>query len=445
MSNLETEILIQDPLIGELERTLDQLVVYRGDPRQVDFRNLKTLLVSFRNAGTMSNLCALKLLLAEALRLGKTLILLHVEEGNQLAQLLGVGMNCRCMIVKPYPDFKVVHVLGQHDCPISFGGQCQITQCEDGCKRACVESPGLNECGAYRSGGHCESYAVEARKIESILESNFVMPEAFCSAGSSPADLPREQFNITYLAIEEIRNLSDLQVTNNSVVMEISLIASYNPQYKYLRIRSVGAGFNPANGGAMQSDSTYDRGYFQEEIKIHMQPMSSSLRTLTTEPKNINRQQQYTTSSQFSVGVDVAKNPSFNSSYTISESMTTVVSDFNIYNNSAGVTGEWEFQLAMTENSIWDIFDEQTLKKAKVKSLPPLATKNLQAVTESVWYGANTLNGVIGMQLYWHINHFHCWVTGDWASYTKHYHRIGATRGYVDDNLIYLDFSSVNA
>lgn len=123
--------------------------------------------------------------------------------------------------------------------------------------------------------------------------------------------MPLNQFKLNYVAIEAKWNLSDSQVTNNSVIMEISLIASYNPQYKYLRIRSVGAGFNPANGGEMENNSNYDSGWFQSAVKIHMQPITDKLRTLSMEPKNVNRQTQYTTGSQFSVGVDISKKSYF--------------------------------------------------------------------------------------------------------------------------------------
>jgi hypothetical protein len=288
--------------------------------------------------------------------------------------------------------------------------------------------------------------AKQARKVESILTTDFVIPQEFlCSSvGDTPASLPENQFRLNYLAIESIWNLSETQVTNNSVIMEVTLISSYNPKYKYLRIRSVGAGFNPANGAPMDTNSTYDRGFFQSAVKIHMQPETTLLKTLSTEPKNVNKEAQYTTSSSFSVGVDVSKNPTFKASYDISESMTTIVSDFDIYNNGAGVTADWDFLLGLTENSIWDIFSEQFMKKGQVKSLPALATKNLQAVTEAVWYGDNTLTDNIGVQLYWKVDHFHCWVTGNWASYTENYHHKWRTVGYVDTP-VYINFASVFA
>lgn len=124
--------------------------------------------------------------------------------------------------------------------------------------------------------------------------------------------------------------------------------------------------------------------------------------------------------------------------------MTTTISDFNIYNNGAGVAGDWDFRLSMMENSVWDMFDESFMRKAKVKSLPPLATKNLQTVTETVWYGANTLTDTIGVQLYWKVDHYHLWVDGNWASYTMWYHHKWNTVGYVNSPL-YIDFSSVYA
>jgi hypothetical protein len=164
---------------------------------------------------------------------------------------------------------------------------------------------------------------------------------------------------------------------------------------------------------------------------------------LSTEPKNVNKQAHYTTS-QFSVGVDISKNPSFQPSYTISESMTTEVSDFNIYNNGAGVIGDWNFVMSMTENSIWDIFSEPFMRKGQVKTLPALATRNLQTVTEAVWYADNIFNDSVAMQLYWKVDHYRCWVTGNWTSFTEHYSHKWKTVGFKD-NPLYLDFSSVFA
>ncbi len=437
-----------DPLADELKNILYRLFIFTGSQNNIDLKNYSTILIDFKHVVENSNQFILNTLINDALVSGKAIILLNIHNGKQLSKMLGIGFESKCIIVRPYHQYNVFNVLGLYESNIMYDyGKSGIIQKADGSR--CFSIQKSNCCKhSYDCQSSFEnlSAAKQARAIENILSSDFKIPYELSSEslGSAPADLPENQFKLTYLAIESKWNLSDQQVTNNSVVMEIALIASYNPKYKYLRIRSVGAGFNPANGGEMQSNSTYDRGFFQEKIKIHMEPNTDKLKTLSTEPKNINNQTQYTTSSQFSVGVDVAENPSFNSSYTISESITTVVSDFNIYNNGSGVTGDWDFVLGMTENSIWNIFSEPFMKKGQVRSLPALATKNLQAVTESVWYADNTLNETLEVQLYWKIDHYHCYVTGNWVEYTEHYEHKWRTVGYKDIP-VYIDFSSVYA
>ncbi|BCN31842.1 hypothetical protein [Anaeromicropila herbilytica] len=436
----------QDSLAQKLEDSLNRPFIYMRQ-RDIELGNYSVVLINFNNIDECNDQIGLNKLINAALALGKPLILLNVKDGSILSKILGIGFRGRCIIVRPYSTYNVFNALGLTGEVMQETGQAVVTQNEDGSRCFSVDETPCNECPPMECQAFFENLCVaeQVRMIEGILDSEFKVPEELCPMpGSSPADLPESQFKLNYLAIEGKWNLSDQQVTNNSVVMEISLIASFNPKYKYLRIRSVGAGFNPANGADMQYNSTYDRGYFQSHVNIHMQPNSSKLRTLSTEPKNVNKQAQYTTSSEFSVGVDLSKNPTFSSSYTISETMTTTVSDFNIYNNGAGVTADWDFDLSLTENSIWDIFDEEFLKKAKVKELPALATRNLQAVTEAVWYADNTVNDVIGVQLYWEVDHFHCYVTGDWASYTEHYTHKWKTVGY-QSTPVNIDFGSVNA
>ena len=89
-----------------------------------------------------------------------------------------------------------------------------------------------------------------------------------------------------------------------------------------------------------------------------------------------------------------------------------------------------DFVLSMTEVSIWDIFSEPFMKKGQVKALPALATKNLQTATETVWYADSSFNETLGVQLYWKVDHFHCWVIGNWTDFTKHYSHKWKTVGY---------------
>lgn len=435
----------QEPLMKELVNALDKPFVYTGSANNFDLANYSTLLINYNQIDECANMVELHKLINMALASGKPLVLLNVQDGRNLSCILGIGLKGKVVIVRPYNGYNVFSVLGIDQNFMQECGQAAVIQNADGSR--CFKPGDASCCGcsSCELQNSFENLCVgeQIRRIENILYSNFHIPQQFCSTppGSTPGDLPESQVKINYIEIARVWNLTDQQVTNNSVIMEVSLIASFNPKYKYLRIRSMGAGFNPANGAPMQYDSKYDRGYFQSHVNIHLQPNTDKLRTLSTDPKNINNQTQYTTGSSFSVGVDVSKNPSFNASYTISESTTTVISDFNIYNNGAGITADWDFSLAMTEKSIWNIFDEPFLQRPTVKSLPALATRNLQTVTETVWYADNTFNDNIGIQLYWEVDHFHCYSTSDWV---EHYTHKWSTVGFINPP-VYINFGSVYA
>ena len=350
-----------DLLLDEIRKNHDGLFVY-SEQQNVDLSVYTTVLINFNLIDACSDIIGLNKIIDNALNLGKTLILLNVNDGRPLSRMIGMGLRGKCIIVRPYSKYRAFNVLGLYQQDMFDCGESNVNQNSDGsmcssfAEGSCCECPD-NEC---LSAFERLCAAKQARVIESILTTDFVVPQEFLcnTVGDTPASLPESQFKLNYLAIESIWNLSETQVTNNSSIMEITLIASYNPKYKYLRIRSVGAGFNPANG--------------------------------------------------------------------------------------AGTTADWDFLLSMTENSIWDIFSEPFMKKGQVKALPALATKNLQAVTEAVWYGENTLTDTIGVQLYWKVDHFHCWVTGNWASYTENYHHKWRTVGYVDTP-VYINFGSVFA
>ncbi|MCL2619708.1 MAG: hypothetical protein FWD97_02080 [Defluviitaleaceae bacterium] len=60
------------------------------------------------------------------------------------------------------------------------------------------------------------------------------------------------------------------------------------------------------------------------------------------------------------------KNPSFKPSYTISQSETREISDFNIYNNGAGIKADWDYKMSMVEKDIWNAFRQPFMKKVRV-------------------------------------------------------------------------------
>jgi hypothetical protein len=205
--------------------------------------------------------------------------------------------------------------------------------------------------------------------------------------------------------------------------MEIVLIASFSdPRCKYLRITTLGAGFNPSQYGNILYDNTYDRGWFASKYEIHMEAKTDQIYVKGSSPKNCNNVTQYTTDSSFSVGVDISKDPGFSAQYTISESETHNISDFDIINKSAGNAGDWDFQLGLIKDNIWNIFLEQFMRKAQVKQIPILSKENLQTECVITWYKDDIdFRQVVELDLRSVAHYYHCWVTGDWTEYEEHY------------------------
>ncbi|CAM1355753.1 MULTISPECIES: hypothetical protein [Tenacibaculum] len=282
---------------------------------------------------------------------------------------------------------------------------------------------------------------------ENIQEENWTFTSSTINRLSTPPiDLPVGQYKVYHVPLNSVINLYDSsQKAENEMLVEIILVASYNPKRKYVQMNTIGAGFNPTSGTKMQWDGTYNRGYFQNKIDLHFEPLNNSkITTYQTSPKNVNGETTYTASSSFTVGVDISENPAFKPSYTIGSSESTTIKDFEITNNSSGKKADWTFQLSQTKNSMWDMFKSPFMKKGQVKSVPNLAKKNLQPVCTSVWMVDETsgvFNDSVSYNLRWNVEYYRCWVTGNWASFTKHVQPLD----YNKTINFLVDYSKVNA
>lgn len=381
-------------------------------------------------------------------------LLLNITNPKYLAGIAGLGFKSECLILKKLDGDTLVEVLDLPERePKLDEGLATVTNNASDFKESKilpVKEQNMDEKGKSFTSS---TKSLTSEDFAAFIEKKLLVdePETQLKANvteivkSNPGDLPSGQAKTIYVRINRSSTIRDIQTFNNELTIVVTLLASYNnPPYKYLRVTSLGAGFHPANGGNIHSDSTYNRGFFQSKINVSMASMTNELTTFLTTPRNANNVSNYTTSSEFQVGVDISKNPGFNASYTIGESYSTPVSDFDIQNRSSGSQGSWDFQLSMTKNSIWDMFEEPFLKKARVKGLPNLAKQNLQPICTAVWYAPKTYNGTSQIQLNWSAQYYRCWVTGNWAKYTKHWQRNTFNWGYWENNPWLVNFGDVN-
>ncbi len=258
-----------------------------------------------------------------------------------------------------------------------------------------------------------------------------------------PTDLPEKQYKFQYVRNEWSDSIAGTaQRPVIAQLVELALIASFNPKCKYLRVRSLGAGFHP---GAMLKNDNYDRGYFQSDLWTFLHCMDTRIVTYQTSPQNVSGATTYTTGSSFSVGVDISQSPSFQPSYTISTSETIVIRDFDVINQSAGTRSEWRMRMGAIGDSIWNLFEESFLRKPKVKPLPALATQNAQPHCEAVYRAEGAFSDEVPLTLGWRVDHYHLNVDGDFMAATKHYHHVWRYVGYFESNPWKINFALVSA
>ncbi len=398
-------------------------------------------------------LAADKAALEAALAGDAPVVLLNVTDGEYMAGLCGIGFETGCAVVSPYGDGSAViedldpavqtaSETDERGGTQDSAGTLQLMTKEQ--RRATVDVETLPTDYPFAQLEPEE----RAEAIEKVLEAEereSAYPEIDSYrelvGDSGPGALPPGQVSTRYVVTRQSQTIDGRQTFTNEVTWDVALIASYrDPPYKYLRLTSLGAGFSPASGGDINKDGRYKRRYFQDSINVHMVPSGTDLTTLQFSPTNVNGAIEYTTSSSFTVGVDVSKNPGFNASYTIGQSESSTIRDFDIINKTSGKSGKWDYQLGMSASSHWDLFKEPFMKKGRVKSLPYLAKYNLQPVTTIVWWAPKTFRGTVPVQMNTNVTYYAAWVTGDWAKFTEH---LWWTT-YYKYKTWYVDFSSVN-
>ena len=272
------------------------------------------------------------------------------------------------------------------------------------------------------------------------------LKSATASLSDTDSDLPTSQVKKNYLYLDRSAAITDTQSFTNNVTIEYTIMASFNPYKKYLRLVTLGAGMNPTSGHGMDSDSDYNRGYFHNKVNITMKSQDASVKLLTHSPSNINSQTTYTASSSVTVGVDISKNPGFNASYTVGQSESRTISDFDIQNNSSGSKATWNYQLGRSKNNKFDMFySPGVFRKDKVHGIPNLGKLNMQPISVSLWEAGGNTTGSKKFELNWSVEYMRCRVTGDWVSFTRHWDTKTRNWGWWSGNPVGFNFSSVSS
>jgi len=157
---------------------------------------------------------------------------------------------------------------------------------------------------------------------------------------------------------------------------------SFNTPVQWLIIEHSGLWYT---AGLEANDQTHI-GWSVGMLAINGQNISSStLVSRQSSPNNVNGQTQYTSGSEFSVGLSAGTDGlSANASYTISSSQTSSLSDWSVVQSDPNT---WTFAQAVPYNGATapGTFPSGAAGSSGVAALPPISSGSLAYCTQSVW------------------------------------------------------------
>lgn len=174
---------------------------------------------------------------------------------------------------------------------------------------------------------------------------------------------------------------------------------SYNTPVQWLLIEHSGLFYTMG----LEMDDKWHIGWSIGELDIGGQNISSqTLVTRQSSPNNVNNQTEYTSSSEFTVGVAAGTDGlNGNANYTIGSSQTSAISDWTVVQISPD---NWDFyqQTPYDGSTAPGTFPDGAAGSGGVASLPPISTGALAFTTQTVWVQqpANNQDSNIGYVYY---------------------------------------------
>ncbi len=290
-----------------------------------------------------------------AMELGVPLIVEHVRDPEALAELIGVGVEADVAVITSLgPSRYHVRVYG------GGGGMEARFESADG------------EVSAAQWSADTVSLAVEE-----IGETLRRQAATHLHALLTPALVPENGYlYYDFDTAEESFSPTSGQTATLSMDFEAELALDSDRGKKVVFFRPIGSGQHP---GTLISDSSSNRGYYQESQEVSLAPNNASVSLYAHAPSTANASTTYTSSTGWTIGTESGY-PMLG--YSSSNETSTTLTDFSMVNNTSGSTASWTFSMSSSWSSM---FYQNAFEKCKVKSLPNLAKSNLNPEYEALY------------------------------------------------------------
>lgn len=290
-----------------------------------------------------------------AMELGVPLIVENIDDPEALAALIGIGVQA---------DVAVVTTLGTNRYRVRvYGGDVEGASTFEGSG---------SEVGVVEWSADTLTLAVEETG-EALRHA----ASTHLQSAPTPSQVPTSGYlYYDFDTAEESFSPITGQTASLSMDFEAELALDTDRAKKVVFFRPIGSGQHP---GTLISDSTSNRGYYQESQKVSLTPNNTSVSLYAHAPSTANASTTYTSTTGWTIGSESGW-PAIG--YSSSDAVSTTLTDFSMVNNTANSTASWTFEMTTD----WDdLFYHPAFEKCKVKSLPNLAKSNLNPEYEALY------------------------------------------------------------
>ena len=176
-------------------------------------------------------------------------VLLVNFDGNQIGKITGLGYdNIKYTLLRKYQGKLIVEPFNLNREPVNdFDVEMSQDIFSDG--NQLMREIGTAYISSDKNSAASENAtALYLNILRSATKHHFPEVETLSRITSGDHELPGAQVYKGYLRLYRHDTITGSQKYENDLTIEYTLMASYNPYNKYLRLKAMGSGFNPTSG-----------------------------------------------------------------------------------------------------------------------------------------------------------------------------------------------------
>lgn len=369
------------------------------------------------STSTVADVEAWKPLFDAAWRLRVPIVFTNVNEASAMAKAIGFGVEGEVIVAEslaPVVGFRL-HSLGdQHD-DVDADGELQVD-----------------------AGPSVESAEIVA-KVDVLAD----LPPVAASGG-----YPAGSYALFVLAPSGHTSWfgDGAQAVTRNIGFRVELFADVDDDRKYMLVSDEGSG---VNAGTLYQNSSLNRGFFQEQVKVEVFPLHAAVMAAKHAPVGANGSHTFGTSTSTSSEVTLSNGvPTLSFSVENGTSQSVTMDEFTVIDETSLNRASWRFRMNATSAGAYAWWRDMFLVHdgdPDIAHVPTLARTTLTPNFEALYWTDQAFDGVVKTLVDYDVTYLQVWWNWfDWFDWSLGDTQIPHAYIYGHHRNAAIDFGKIN-